>query len=167
MTDDHLLVEYLRRSYHAADGLWFVKVEEATDFDQALAIDRRVWEILAKIQARKARELLRSQDSSIPELVRCFSLKLAADGFRFETEMSANEARFFLLDCPWLALLRRAKRDHLAARLAEMMCLTEGEAWAREYGEEYRFSAPKLICQGGGDRCEWAFARREGHRPAG
>ena len=30
------LAEYLRRSYHAVDGLWFVMVEEELGFDRAL-----------------------------------------------------------------------------------------------------------------------------------
>ncbi len=58
MHENQALVEYLRRSYTAVDGLWFVMVEEAHDFDHALALDERVWQILPKIQARKAREVL-------------------------------------------------------------------------------------------------------------
>lgn len=152
-------MEHLRRSYHAVDGLWFLQVEEALGFDRALALDARVWAALAKLQARKARELLNVTDHSLPELVRCFSLKLAADGFQFVTESSDSEACFRLDSCPWLALLRRAKREHLAARIADVMCRCEGEAWAREFGEEYVFSAPSLACCDGGDRCEWVFAR--------
>ena len=56
-SDDRALVEYLRRAYHAVDGLWFMIVEEAHDFDHALELDERVWAVLAKIQARKAREV--------------------------------------------------------------------------------------------------------------
>ena len=49
MTRAEQVVEYLRRSYQAVDGLWFMKVEEALGFEAALEADRRVWEILAKI----------------------------------------------------------------------------------------------------------------------
>lgn len=160
MSEDQVLVEYLRRSYHAVDGLWFLQVEEALDFDRALAWDERVWAVLAKLQARKARELLGVTDHSLPELVRCFSLKLTADGFQFAAEVSDSEVRFHLRDCPWRALLQRAQRAHLGARIAEVMCRCEGEAWAREFGGEYAFTTPALACCDGGERCEWAFTRR-------
>ncbi len=56
--EDKALIEYLRRSYTAVDGLWFVMVEEAYGFQQALELDEQVWEILPKIQARQARQVL-------------------------------------------------------------------------------------------------------------
>ena len=34
--DDKQTVEYLRRSYSAVDGLWFMKVEEKRGFEEAL-----------------------------------------------------------------------------------------------------------------------------------
>jgi hypothetical protein len=166
MTDPQLLVEFLRRSYHAVDGLWFLQAEEALGFDRALELDGRVWAVLAKLQARKARELLQVTGHSLPELVRCFSLKLTADDFQFETQVSETEACFLLHHCPWRALLQRAGREHLAARIAEVMCRCEGEAWAREFGDTYIFTAPTLACCEGGARCAWVFSRKGEAAPA-
>lgn len=158
MTDDRLLVEYLRRSYHAVDGLWFIKVEGALGFDEALDMDVRVWEVLAKIQARKARSLLQTQGNSLSEFVRCFTLKLQADGYTYEHALSEEEVNFTILDCPWLEILKRSSRDGLAAAISEVMCPTEGEAWCREFGDEYAFALSQRACRGDAC-CRMTFAR--------
>ena len=44
--------EYFHRSYKTVDGLWFVKTEEQFDFNTALDLDREVWKVMPKIQAR-------------------------------------------------------------------------------------------------------------------
>lgn len=148
-TDDRLLVDYLRRAYHAADGLWFVVVEDAHGFEHALGLDARVWQVLAKIQARKARELTGACTNSPADLARCFSLKLAADGHRFEVAISDREVCFTVRGCPWLELLRHRDRRHLAARIAQTVCPTEGRTWCAEFGGEYEFQMPAPACAGG------------------
>ena len=50
--------EYFRRSYTAADGLWFMMVEERLGFEQALQIDEAVWKVLPKIQARTMKGMM-------------------------------------------------------------------------------------------------------------
>jgi predicted ArsR family transcriptional regulator len=157
--DERILVEYLRRAYHAVDGLWFVMVEKAHDFDHALELDRGVWEVLAKIQARKARELTGCAGSAPADLVRCFSLKLTADGHAFEATATDDEVRFTIHDCPWLELLRKSDRQELAARVAQAICPTEGRVWCEEFGGAYEFGMPTMACSGAG-RCEMRFVRR-------
>ena len=39
---DKQIAAYFHRSYTAADGLWFMKVEEKCGFDTALEIDDQV-----------------------------------------------------------------------------------------------------------------------------
>ncbi|MGD9519751.1 MAG: DUF6125 family protein, partial [Armatimonadota bacterium] len=73
---DVLLVQYLRRAYQAVDGLWFMMVEQADGFPKALQLDEQVWQVLAKIEAREARELLGCTGNDPGDLARCFSLKL-------------------------------------------------------------------------------------------
>jgi hypothetical protein len=158
--DDRTLAHYLRRAYHAVDGLWFMMVEQDSDFDHALDLDRRVWEILAKIQARKARELLRLAGSSPQDLARCFSLKLTADGHTFDVASDSDGVRFTIRGCPWLALLENSDRRHLAARVAQTICPTEGRLWCAEFGGEYAFEMPAMACSGA-DHCEMRFSRKE------
>jgi len=158
--DDHLLVEYLRRAYHAVDGVWFMKVEEALGFEQALDVDRQVWAILAKIQARKARELTGCPGNTPPELLRCFRLKLTADGHQFEASLTADGIAVLIRGCPWLELLRKSNRQELAARIAQTICPTEGSVWCAEFGGEYEFTMPRMACAGE-DACEMRFTRRQ------
>jgi hypothetical protein len=155
---DRILVEYLRRAYHAVDGLWFMMAEQAHDFDHALELDRRVWEVLAKIQARKARELLACDGNTPEELSRCFALKLSADGHEFEASATPQEVRFLITDCPWLQLLRKSDRRHIAARVAQTICPTEGRVWCAEFGGEYEFDMLHMACSGA-DHCEMRFRR--------
>ncbi len=157
--DERILAEYLRRSYHAVDGLWFVTVEAEHDFEHALELDRRVWQTMAKIQARKARELLGASGNTPEELARCFSLKLTGDGHCFAVETTAEGVTFTISDCPWLQLLRKSNRQHLAARVAQTICPTEGGVWCAEFGGEYEFEMPQMGCQGAAC-CKMIFRRR-------
>jgi hypothetical protein len=121
---DEALVRYLRRSYQAVDGLWFMLAEEAGDFEQALELDRRVWEVLAKLQARQAREVLGCPGYSPQDLARCLELKLVADGHDFELTVEPGEVRVTVRTCPWLELAQERPRppgpesgpDHLPSR---------------------------------------------------
>lgn len=159
--DEGILVRYLRRSYHAVDGLWFLKVEEVTDFERALEVDRGVWEVLAKIQAREARRLLGAEGNSPEELQRCLSLKFGADGHEFEVDRDAEGLRVRIRGCPWRELLAKSKREHLAGRIAEAICMTEGRVWCKEFGDVYEFGIPEMGCAGSG-QCEMSFRMRRG-----
>jgi len=139
--DDHVIASFLRRSYHAVDGLWFVTAEQDSDFEHALDLDVRVWRVLAKIQARKARELLGVSANTAKDLARCFSLKLDAA-------------------CPWRELLQRSDRQHLAAQVAQTICPTEGAVWCAEFGGEWQFDMPQMACSGA-ESCEMRFSRVE------
>ena len=61
--DDKETIRYLKRSYSAVDGLWFMKVEDSFDFDKALEIDNQVWKVVPKIQARFLKTLKRSNNA--------------------------------------------------------------------------------------------------------
>ncbi len=159
MTEEGILIEYLRRAYHAVDGLWFMMVEEAGSFEEALELDRRVWEILAKLQARKARELMGCSGNTPAELARCFALKLTADGHQFESFIEPAEVRFVVHQCPWLELLRKSNRQHLALQVAQTICPLEGRVWCGEFSGEYEFSMPQMACAGA-ELCEMRFVRQ-------
>ncbi len=58
---DKEISEYLHRCYTAADGLWFVKVEEKYGFDSALDIDKEVWKVIPKIQSRFLKNKLKRE----------------------------------------------------------------------------------------------------------
>jgi len=156
VSDDKALSEYLRRSYTALDGLWFVMVEEAYGFQQALQLDEKIWEVMPKIQARKAREVLGITGNSIADLAACFGLKLRADGHEFEVHQQPESIRFTVLRCQWLELLRSSGREHLAEQISGRICPTECRGWCAEFGDEFEFEIPQSLCSGA-EVCQIVF----------
>ncbi len=159
MFEPEVVTEFLRRSYFAVDGLWFVKLEERSSFEQALQVDREVWEIMGKIQARKARELVRLSGEPLDDVVQCLALKFAAEGHEYELRRpSAEVAEVVIRVCPWLEIMRQSGREHLAAQVGRAICATEGHAWAREFGPGLEFALVGQLCDGRPE-CRYRFTR--------
>ena len=137
MNEDEALIEYLRRSYTAVDGLWFMIVEQAHNFDHALDLDEQVWQIMPKLQARKAREVLDISGNSLEDLIACFTLKLQADGHQFHIERTDSEVRFIITRCKWRELLRRSGREHLEQRISNVIWPAELAGWCSEFGDKF------------------------------
>jgi len=149
MFDERTVAEYLRRSYLAADGLWFMKVEERLDFDAALELDVEVWRILAKIQARKARELLGIEGHTLADLVAALELMFAAEQYSYTVvSQQPHRVEVEFTACPWIELLQESGREHLAARVADAICPTDLGAWAREFDPAISVRFPQRMCDG-------------------
>ncbi len=146
MNEDQALIEYLRRSYTATDGLWFMIVEQAHDFDHALALNEQVWQIMPKLQARKAGEVLDISGNSLDDLIACFTLKLQADGHQFHIERSDSEVRFIVTRCKWRELLRKSGREHLEERISNVVWPAELRGWCSEFGDEFEFEYIDEAC---------------------
>jgi len=148
--DDRVIADFLRRSYFAVDGLWFVKAEEERSFEAALGLDEQVWRVMPKIQARKARELLGVEGHGIADLIRCFGLKLAAEGYEYEVRRpSDHEAEVVVTYCPWYAVLQRTRRESVAAVIADRICSSEFACWAKEFSQDIELSIRERLCSGG------------------
>jgi len=160
---DDVVADFLRRSYAAVDGLWFVKIEEADGFARALELDEQVWRIMPKIQARKGRELLGVEGNEAEGLARCFGLKLHADGHEYDISIGPDGVRARVYHCCWLAAMRKSGRGDLAAAIGERVCTAEGQMWCQEFGGEYQFSLPCRRCDDG-EYCEYVFTRTVGER---
>ena len=148
MNEDEALIEYLRRSYTATDGLWFMIVEQAHDFEHALALDEQVWQIMPKLQARKAREVLDISGNSLDDLIACFTLKLQADGHQFEIEQANDQVQFIITNCKWCELLRKSGREHLEQRISSVIWPAELRGWCSEFGDEFEFEYIAEVCLG-------------------
>jgi len=143
-----LLAEYLGRSYGAVDGLWFMKAEEKYGFEAALDLDRQVWEVLPKIQARMLKRMLKL-DGGIEGLRESLEVRLGIDGFEFETDiLSPGVFQITILGCPWYELMAKSGRAHLAGRVGDAVCRADYTAWTREFGQNLNFELAGQICQG-------------------
>lgn len=147
------LVKYLRRSYQAVDGLWFMMLEAEHSYAEALRLDTKVWEILPKIQARKASELLGLSNESLQDLARALEFKFDADGsVEFDIRLTEHELVLEVQECPWLSILNKAGRDAIALEVCEHICDTEMRTWAAELAPAgTRFVSDCKLSAG--DRC--------------
>ncbi|MBN2467555.1 MAG: L-2-amino-thiazoline-4-carboxylic acid hydrolase [Deltaproteobacteria bacterium] len=151
------IIDYLHRSYTAVDGLWFMKVEDEYGFDRALEIDAEVWKIFPKIQARKLKELT-GLENGIDDLYECFTLKLSLDQLQYTAAKDADGNGFTvsITQCPWLDLLRKSQREHLAGKVGSRICTTEYSTWAAEFGPRIHFQLQSQICENA-DCCRLRF----------
>ena len=159
--DDAMLVEMLRRSYFACDGLWFVKIEDRRGLEEALQLDDQVWAVMPKIQARKARELLGIEGSSLADLQQCIALKFVAEGHEISVRRDGDrELEVAITRCPWREALERSGRTGLGPEIARRICEPEAAGWAAEFGEDIALEMAESICEGG-SACRLLFRRRE------
>lgn len=160
-TGSEMIIDMLRRSYFAVDGLWFVMLEEDGGLEHALQIDERVWRVMPKIQARKARELMHAEDHTPGALARCLALKLAAEGHRYDVDFkNPDGAEIVISKCPWREILEGSGREHLGPDIADRICATEIAAWAEEFSPE---DGPPIVAEmaeaicNGGECCRYVF----------
>jgi len=154
------LERYLRRSYSAVDGLWFVKVEEKYGFEAALDIDREVWKVMAKIQSRALKPILAGPAGEIPDFRKAFSAKLKLDGFVFGTRaLKRGGFTVTVRTCPWHDTLVKAGRQAYAEKIGAAICGSEYAVWAREFGDSHVLELKSRICKG--DRiCSIIFLKK-------
>jgi len=143
------VADYFHRSYTAADGLWFLKIEEKYGFETALEIGNNVWRIMPKIQARMLKEM-GNLGNGIDALRESLETKLTLEGFMFT--ITRNEPgdvlRIILTDCPWFNFMRESNREHLAEKVGNIICHTEFGTWAHEFDGNLDVSITEKLCDG-------------------
>jgi hypothetical protein len=153
---DEQAKEYFERSYRAADGLWFMKVEERYGLESALEIDDEVWKVLPKIQARMIRSMLGAEES-LEGLARCISTRLDLEGFEFQAQGHEDALEILIKRCPWHDLMVKSGREHLSQKISSLICTEENSVWASQFGE-ISFEPVDQICRGS-DGCKLRFVR--------
>ena len=159
--DDGIIADFLRRSYFAVDGLWFVRLEAEHSYNEALKLDEQVWRLMPKIQVKKARSLLSTQGGSLTDFIRCFSLKFTAEGYDYEVNQPAgSEVEVDVSACPWWAILKRSGREAMAKDISDAICRNEFAGFAKEFSEAISFDLEERICTGS-RRCLLRFRVKE------
>ena len=158
--DQTILTNYLRRSYFAVDGLWFSMVEKDTSFGEALALDEQVWAVLAKIQARKAKDLLHIESGSIADLQKGLEVKLQAEEYGYTVEETGPDRLLVHVHhCPWYALMKKSGREHLAGKVADVICARELQVWADELAQGMKLCMSSQRCRGNAVCC-WEYRKK-------
>jgi hypothetical protein len=146
--DPKVLSEYFKKCFLAVDGLWFMMLEKTDSFEKALEVDRMVWEILPKIQARKIKELFKMEGDKAEHLVKAIEFKLAAEDFVGQVQCEDQRIEITIKKCPWLALLRKSKREHLAEKIGDAICRVEYNTFAGEFAKGLDFDMIFRRCSG-------------------
>ena len=160
---DAQIADFLRRSYFVVDGMWFIKTEEKRGFDEAMELDAAVWDVISKVQARKARDVLGITGTSVQDLARAFELKLACEGHDYEIEATDNEARITIGMCPWYEMLKSSGRTDIARVIAERICAREFAGWIREFSPDIDFAIEGRLCvpEDACEQCTLVFYRED------
>jgi hypothetical protein len=163
--NDKEIAQYFRRCYTAVDGLWFMKLEERSGFDEALAVDGEVWKVFPKIQARTLKALT-GEDGGIDALIHCFTTKLNLEGYRYAIAREDNLSFTVKIEgCPWLDMLIRAGRERIAGTIGSHICRTEYAVWAEEFDRSLEFTMNRLLCDGS-ECCLLEFRKKgDGSKP--
>ena len=61
------------RNMWAVDGLYYLGIEEKMGTDTATEIDRKVWEVMGKIEARRIKNLFDIKGNDIPSMIKGLS----------------------------------------------------------------------------------------------
>ena len=130
-------LEYFKKSYFALDGLWFLMIEEENSFEYALELDKKVWKIMAKIQARTAIKLGK-------EFFESLKLKWDSEGYKYHLE----KYKIVIEQCPWWDIMKNSGRENLAGRVGAVICPLIYNEWAKEYKAPYTITFETCMCQG-------------------
>lgn len=150
---DAQIAAFLKRSYFAVDGLWFVKTEKQSGLAEAMDLDEAVWQIMPKVQAREAAKILDLEGGSLDSIQQGFEFKLTAEGYDFDVETSGDEVRFIVNVCPWYEVLKSSDRTHLAEAIADRICTREFSGWTKELAPDVVFELRSRLCIES-DNCE-------------
>ncbi|MDD2471395.1 MAG: DUF6125 family protein [Dehalococcoidales bacterium] len=154
---EHQISQFLHRSYGSVDGLWFMKVEEKYGFDAALEIDREVWKVLPKIQARMLKSMLKLENG-MDGLAKSLEARFGMDGFVYELEKLPNNVlKITISHCPWHQLMEKSGRAKLSGKVGDVVCVADYTAWSKEFGNEIDFYTSCQICKGA-ESCVMIFS---------
>jgi len=148
--DPVLKSEYLKRVYMSVDGVWYIMVEKYFGFENALLLDKEVWQIMPKIAARKIKDLLGLSDKKLEGLSESLAFRFAVEGYEVKLHrLVENTLEIQIASCPWRLQMLKLKNEELLTGVAERVCPVVYETWGREFIEEFRFEMNPQICKGG------------------
>jgi hypothetical protein len=149
------------RNMWSVDGLYFIGIEERFGVDGATDVDRYVWEVMGKIEARRLKEIMGIYGSDIPSMIKALRISSWALDLE-EKEIIFDDYR---------AVLRnpncRVQKTRLKKQLGEFPCKLVRwhylKRFAREFNENIDVSCN--ICPPDEHPenlwCEWEFTMKE------
>jgi hypothetical protein len=102
----------LERSFFTLDGLWMIKLEEISNWEVALKIDTKVWEVLLKIIIRRLSKYLDLQDNCLENLLKILTFRWSAEGWQFKVLPHDNGYGIEIQRCPYKSAMDRNPDRH-------------------------------------------------------
>jgi hypothetical protein len=124
-----------------------MKVEEKYGFDAALEIDKEVWKIMPKIQARIIKAMLRKSNKEVT-LLKSLTTKLTLEGFEFKVEQKETGFQILISDCPWHNIMVKSGREKYSDKIGTAICNIEYSVWISEFDENTQFMLHTQKCKG-------------------
>ena len=119
------------RNMWAVDGLYYLGIEESFGTEAATEIDRKVWEVMGKIEARRLKKLFNITGEDIPTMIKYLKLSgWALDLEDKEIIVDKNRAILRNTKC-------RVQNTRLKKGLVEFGCKTVRWGFLRSFAKEF------------------------------
>jgi hypothetical protein len=145
------------RNMWSVDGLYFLGIENMFQTEDATKIDKNVWEIMGKIEARRLKELMGYTSNDIPTMISALRISSwALDLEEKEIEVENEKAIFRNPNC-------RVQRTRLEKGLGEFPCKQVRWGYLKNFAWEFNqdIVVNCNICPPGEHTdqiwCEWEF----------
>lgn len=118
------------RNLWAVDGLYYLGIEEKYGTEGATEIDRKVWEVMGKIEARRLKEILGIKESDIPTVMNTLILtSWSLDLEDKEIEVNQEKGIFRNINC-------RVQRTRTKKGLKEFPCKNVRWGYLKSFAKE-------------------------------
>ena len=149
------------RDMWAVDGLYYLGIEKEFDTESATEIDRKVWEVMGKIEARKLKKLFEISGNDIASMIRALRLSgWTLDLEDKEIDVKKDKTILRNVKC-------RVQNTRIKKGLTEFGCKPVRWGFLKAFAKEFNpdIEVKCNVCPP--DKhpddlwCEWEFAIRE------
>lgn len=145
------------RDLWAVDGLYYLGIEEAFGTEAATEIDRKVWEIMGKIEARRLKEFFNIKGNDIPTVMKALRYSSwALDLEDKEIEIGKEKAIIRNVKC-------RVQDTRIKKGLSEFACKPVRWGFLKSFAKEFNpnISVSCKVCPPDNHPddlwCQWEF----------
>lgn len=149
------------RNYWAVDGLYFLGIEEKFGTEWATKIDKNVWEVMGKIEARRIKKEIGIDGKDIPTIIKALRLSGWALDLEYkEVEVEKNIAVVKNTNC-------RVQNTRIKKGLEEFPCKDVRWGFLKSFVKEFNLDVEVncVVCPP--DKhpsnlwCEWEFVYKK------
>jgi len=119
------------RNLWAVDGLYYLGIEEKYGTEGATEIDRKVWEVMGKIEARRLKEILKIKENDILTVMNTLKLtSWSLDLEDKEIEVDEEKGIFRNVSC-------RVQKTRIKKGLVEFPCKSVRWGYLTSFAKEF------------------------------